>query len=94
MTLKQIQAEKLKRCRSWYLAKVASGDFPAPLDTNGCGPNIWEENLVDQWVAKFIADAKQRAIERDTAAERSKHARKMVDARRSRRQPSASTQTA
>ena len=87
ITLRQIRAEKLPRSRSWILAELKAGRFPRPLDTNGCGSNLWEEDVIDDWVVNFIAEAKQRAVERDAAADRSKRAHQMVEAKRSRRAP-------
>jgi hypothetical protein len=83
ITLRQIQAEKLPRSRSWFFAELKAGRFISPLDTNGCGPNLWEEDAVDTYVANFITEAKQRAQNRDAAAERSARARKMAAARKS-----------
>lgn len=89
ITLRQIQAEKLPRSRSWVFAELKAGRFPMPLDTAGKGPNLWEEDVVDAWVANFIAEAKGRAQNSAAAADRSKRAHQMVDAKRSRRSPSA-----
>lgn len=94
ITLRQIQAEKLPRSRSWIFAELKAARFPKPLDTGGCGPNLWEEDAIDNYVANFITEAKQRAQNRDAAADRSKRAHQMVDARRSRRSTTAPTQTA
>jgi len=94
ITLRQIQAEKLPRSRSWIFAELKAGRFPRPLDTNGCGPNLWEEDAVDNWVANFVTEAKQRAQSHDAAAARSARAHEMVDARRSHRQPSATAKAA
>jgi predicted DNA-binding transcriptional regulator AlpA len=94
ITLRQIQAEKLPRSRSWIFAELKAGKFPRPLDTNGCGPNLWEEYAIDTYVANFVAEANQRAQNRDAAAARSARAHGMVDARRSRRSPSAPAQAA
>lgn len=94
ITLRQIQAEKLPRSRSWIFAELKAGRFPQPLDTDGCGPNLWEEDAVDSWVVNFVTEAKQRAQNRDAAADRSTRAHQMVDARRSRRSPSPNAQAA
>lgn len=94
ITLRQIQAEKLPRSRSWIFAEVKDGKFPQPLDTNGCGPNLWEEDAVDAYVANFVTKAKQRAQNSATAAARSTRAHQMVDARRARRSPPAPAQPA
>ncbi len=57
ITLRMIQEEKLPRSRSWIFAELKEGRFPRPLDTNGCGPNLWEEETVDAWLGNFIAEA-------------------------------------
>lgn len=93
ITLRQIQAEKLPRSRSWIFAELKAGRFPQPLDTNGCGPNLWEEDAIDNWLANFVAKAKQRAAERSNA-DRSKRAHQMVNARRDRQAPSAAARDA
>ena len=94
ITLRQIQAEKLPRSRSWIFAEMKADRFPRPLDTNGCGPNLWEEAAIDTYVSNFVNEAKQRAQNRNAAADRSKRAHEMVDAKRSRRSTSTTTQAA
>ncbi len=84
ITLRQIKAEKLSRSRSWYFAELKAGRFPRPLDTGGCGPNLWEEDVVNEWLDKFVADSKQRASEGDKAVERTKRAQALVEVRRRR----------
>ncbi len=78
ITLRQIQAEKMKRSRSWYFAEIKAGRFPEPLDTNGCGPNLWEEPVVDEYFAQFVAKAKARALDLGGAEQRSKNAQARV----------------
>lgn len=59
LTLRQIQAEKFPRSRSWVFAEMAAGRFPKPI--GGCVPHLWEEDAVDQYVEAFVEAAKQRA---------------------------------
>ena len=59
MTLRQIQNEKFPRSRSWIFARMAKGEFPAPVVANGVGPNLWEEASIDQFVSAFVAKAKE-----------------------------------
>jgi len=93
ITLRQIQAEKFPRSRSWIFVELKAGRFPRPLDTNGCGPNLWEEEAIDNWVANFVAKAKQRSAERNITAQ-SKRGHQMVDARQDLREPSATARAA
>jgi predicted DNA-binding transcriptional regulator AlpA len=62
ITLRQIRDEKVSRSRSWIFAEIAANRFPRPLDTGGRGPNLWEEDVIDVWVAAFVASAKERAL--------------------------------
>ena len=94
ITLRQIQAEKLLRSRSWYFAEIKAGRFPSSLDTNGCRPHLWEEDVIDSWLANFIAEAKQRAQNCGAAAARSAQARELVEARRACRTPSTTARAA
>lgn len=55
ITLHTIRKEKLDRSRSWILAR---DDFPAP--TVPGNPNLWDEDAIDAWVAKFIAASAQK----------------------------------
>lgn len=84
ITLRQIQAEKLPRSRSWIFAELKAGRFPEPLEMNGVGPNLWEENAVDVWLQEFVAAAKKRASDNSNAAQRSMDAQTLVARRRSR----------
>lgn len=59
LTLRQIQAEKFPRSRSWIFAEIAAGRFPKPI--GGCIPNLWEADAVDRFVESFVAAAKERA---------------------------------
>jgi len=61
LTLRQIQAEKFPRGRSWIFAAIARGEFPKPI--GGCVPNLWEEDVVDRFVEAFVAAAKGRQAE-------------------------------
>ena len=61
LTLRQIQAEKYPRGRSTIYAEIAAGHFPKPI--GGCVPNLWEEDVVDLFVEKFDAAAKERQAE-------------------------------
>lgn len=83
ITLRQIRAEKLPRSRSWIFAELKACRFPKPLEMGGRGPNLWEEDLIDAWVANFIAEAKQRASDNSNAAKRSMDAQALVARRRS-----------
>ena len=58
MNLRQIQAEKFPRSRSWIFAEMAAGRFPRPI--GGCIPHLWEESTIDAYVEQFVKDAKQR----------------------------------
>ena len=58
LTLRQIQAEKFPRSRSWIFAEIAAGRFPEPI--GGCVPNLWEESTIDQFVEDFVAKAKEQ----------------------------------
>ena len=82
ITLRQIQAEKLPRSRSWIFAELKAGRFPEPLEMNGAGPNLWEESVVDAWLQEFVAAAKKRASDNSSAAKRSKEALALVTRRR------------
>lgn len=77
LTLRQIQAEKFPRSRSWIFASIAANDFPKPI--GGCVPHLWEESIVDKWVEEFVAKAKGRESEagetRKAAAARAMAAR-------------------
>jgi predicted DNA-binding transcriptional regulator AlpA len=70
MTLRQIQAEKIGRSRSWILTEIAARRFPRPLDLGGNRPNLWAEEDVDRFLAEFIASPKNREVPRDGAAKR------------------------
>ena len=70
MTLRQIQAEKIGRSRSWILTEIAAGRFPRPLDLGGSRPNLWAEEDVDRFLAEFVASAKNREVPSDGAAMR------------------------
>ena len=59
MTLRQIRAEKFPRSRSWIYEKMAAGKFPKPI--GNCVPNLWEEDVIDQWIEAFVAAAKESA---------------------------------
>lgn len=59
LTLRQIQAEKFPRSRSWVFAEIAAGRFPKPI--GGCVPNMWEEAVIDEYVEAFVVAAKGRA---------------------------------
>lgn len=61
INLQQIHDEKLPRSRSWIFQKIADGEFPAPI--GGTIPNLWDEAAVDEYVEKFVAEAKRRAAE-------------------------------
>lgn len=61
LTLRQIQAEKYPRGRSTIYAEIAAGRFPKPI--GGCVPNLWEEDVVDEFVESFVAAAKGRQAE-------------------------------
>ncbi len=63
-----INAEKIKRGRSWIFAEMAAGRFPQPI-VRGHGSNLWDEAAVDRWLESFIAtnsdkvrDAQETAI--------------------------------
>lgn len=84
ITLKQIRQEKIARSRSWVFAEIAAKRFPAPLDLGGRGPNLWREDQIDDYVARFIADAEKRANESNGAEQRSKEALVLVARRRAR----------
>lgn len=71
MTLRQIQAEKIGRSRSWILTEIAAGRFPRPLDLGGSHPNLWAEEDVDRFLTEFFASAKNRELPSDGAATRS-----------------------
>ena len=71
MTLRQIQAEKFPRSRSWVFAEMARGRFPKPI--GGCVPHLWEEAVIDAYVEQFVKDAKERG---DVGAQRIAVARK------------------
>ena len=88
ITLRQIQAEKLPRSRSWIFAALKAGRFPSPLDTGGCGPNLWEEDKVDAWLEEFVSKAKMRATDGNNATQRSTRAQELVEARRLRNRQS------
>lgn len=93
ITLRQIQAEKLPRSRSWIFAELKAGRFVEPLDTGGKGSNLWEEEAVDSWLASFIASAKNRAKDRAAPTARSMHAKNLAETRRSRGSTSANAAT-
>ncbi len=84
ITLRQIQAEKLPRSRSWIFAELKAGRFPEPLEMNGAGPNLWEESVIDAWLQEFVAAAKKRAGDNSSAAQRSLDAQTLVARRRAR----------
>lgn len=63
MTLKQIRDEKFPRSRSWIFTRIAEGRFPKPVVAGGTAPNMWDEAEVDQFVADFVATAKQAAAQ-------------------------------
>ncbi len=60
LTLRQIQAEKFPRSRSWIFAAMKEGfpKFPQPI--GGCTPNLWKEAAIDKFVEEFVAAAKGR----------------------------------
>lgn len=58
LTLRQIQAEKFPRSRSWIFDEIRDGRFPKPI--GGCVPNLWDEADVDRFVEDFVAKAKER----------------------------------
>jgi predicted DNA-binding transcriptional regulator AlpA len=58
LTLRQIQAEKFPRSRSWIFASIAAHDFPKPI--GGCVPHLWQEEDVDPWIEAFVAKAKAK----------------------------------
>lgn len=70
MTLRQIQAEKIGRSRSWILTEIAARRFPRPLNLGGSRPNLWAEEDVDRFLAEFITNAKNREVPSDGAATR------------------------
>lgn len=74
MTLRQIQTEKFPRSRSWIFAEIAAGRFPKPV--GGCVPNLWEETVIDNFVASFIAAAKQHPADGNPRTEKATAARK------------------
>lgn len=84
ITLRQIQAEKLPRSRSWIFAELKACRFPKPLEMGGFGPNLWEESVVDAWLQEFIAAAKKRASDTSNVAQRSMDAQALVARRRAR----------
>lgn len=59
LSLRQIQAEKFPRSRSWIFAEIAAGRFPRPI--GGCVPNLWEETDIDGFVESFVTAARQRS---------------------------------
>jgi len=59
LTLRQIQAEKFPRSRTWIFTAISQQRFPKPI--GGCVPNLWEEDAVDRFVESFVAAAKERA---------------------------------
>jgi predicted DNA-binding transcriptional regulator AlpA len=61
MTLRQIHDEKIGRGRSWIWQQIKEGKFPLPLCSRG-GPALWDEREVDEFVARFIAETKSRAV--------------------------------
>ena len=63
ITLKTIQAEKLDRSYSHIKQQISDGKFPKPLDTGTCGPNLWEEAAIDNYIEDFIAAARARAAQ-------------------------------
>lgn len=65
LNLKQIQAEKIARGRTWFAARIAAGKFPKPLPSTV--PSLWEEPAVDQAVAAYIEECRQRADEQPGA---------------------------
>ncbi len=65
LSLKQIQAEKLPRSRSWLFSRMAAGKFPKPLPNTV--PGLWEEPAVDEAVAAYVAECKTREAEKPGA---------------------------
>lgn len=58
MNLKQIQAEKIPRSRSWIFNELKAGRFPTPaVGGDGSGGNLWDEGAVDAWLAGFVSTA-------------------------------------
>ncbi len=53
-----INAEKIKRSRSWIFAEMAAGRFPQPC-VRGRGSNLWDESAVDRWLEEFTERAGQ-----------------------------------
>lgn len=47
-----INAEKIKRSRSWIFGEMKAGRFPQPV-VRGRGSNLWDEADIDNWLAAF-----------------------------------------
>lgn len=60
LTMKQIQAEKIARGRTWVFNRIAEGKFPKPLPNTV--PGLWEEAAVDAAVAAYIEECKQSGV--------------------------------
>lgn len=60
LTLRQIQAEKFPRSRSWIFDAMKEGSPKFPQPIGGCVPNLWEEDAIDKFVEDFVAAAKGR----------------------------------
>jgi predicted DNA-binding transcriptional regulator AlpA len=54
-----INAEKIKRGRSWIFAEMSAGRFPPPV-VRGRGSNLWDEADVDRWLAEFADQGGKR----------------------------------
>jgi hypothetical protein len=49
---------KLQKSRSWYRGPQGkAAEFPMP--TVRGNPNLWDEEVIDKWVADFVAKAKR-----------------------------------
>lgn len=72
ISLKQIREEKIARSRSWIFSQMRDSNdpFPLPVVSTG-GLNLWSEDDVNAWVARFTERAKKQAEEgRERKAER------------------------
>ena len=64
--LRQIQQEKINRCRTWIFGEIAAGRFPKPLPLKS-SKNLWDEESVDRWLTDFIARVKQSGQDGENA---------------------------